>query len=171
MTFVDRYTEQILNKKPSGGQKALFAGTMLIIAVGVYFILFIGFSVGVAIIAVGCFAAYMVKQGFDAEYEYLFVNGDCDIAKIVGKSSRKDIYSFKESDVKRVMTYNSDVCQNEFEINGELSIKNFTSGISDNAEDWYVFFTNVKSGTVAVILELNEKSIEHVNECYKKKLN
>ena len=93
--------------------------------------------------------------------------GECGACTVLIDDMPVDscIYLTAWAEGHRVMTIEG------VEINGELSIKNFTSGISDNAEDWYVFFTNVKSGTVAVILELNEKSIEHVNECYKKKLN
>lgn len=168
---MDRYTEQILKKKVDGGQKALFACGIAVILIGVCFILFIHFSLGVAIVAAGCFFAYVVRLAYDAEYEYLFVNGDCDVAVIINKSNRKDKYSFKESDVQRVLLYNSEVCQNEFQVNAELSVKDFTSGKKEKSDEWYVFFTNAKSRTVAVVLELNDRSLEHVRECYKNKLN
>ena len=169
--ILDRYTEQIIQKKPDIKQKTLLAVMVAIICVGVYLMMFISFSKGIAVIAVGAFLTYLVKQTFNAEYEYLFVNGDCDISRIINKSSRKDIYSFKESDVTRVMSYNSDKCQNEFEVNANLTIKDFSSGIKDNSDNWYVFLANINSGTAAIILELNEKSLEHIAECYKKKLD
>ncbi len=167
---MDRYTEQILKKKPDGKQKLMLIGSIVIIAIGVYAMMFIHFSIGVAVTAIGGFLTYLAKLALDAEYEYLFINGDCDIARITNKSARKDIYSFKASDVQRILTYNSNKCQNEFQVNGELSIKSFTSGIKDNDNNWYVFFANAKSGTVAIILELNDKSIEHITDCYKNKI-
>lgn len=169
--ILDRYTEQIILKKPDIKQKALLAVMIAVICAGMYLMMFISFSKGIAVIAVGAFFTYLVKQSFNAEYEYLFVNGDCDISRIINKSSRKDIYSFKESDVTRVMPYNSDKCQNEFEVNANLTVKDFSSGIKDNSDNWYVFLANIKSGTAAIILELNEKSLEHIAECYKKKMD
>ena len=168
---MDKYTEQIIVKKPDGMDRLKIALCILVIIVGVLSILFYDFGIGVAIVAVGGFLCYWANTYLKSEYEYLFINGDCDVARIINQSSRKDVYSFKESDVTRVLPYNSDKFQNEIEINDKLSLKNLTSGNKDNTDSWYAFLTNSGKETVAVILELNEKNIEHVNDCYKNKLN
>ncbi len=168
---MDKYVEQILIAKPDFKQKGLLGLCISGVCLGIYFILFVSFSPGIAIIVVAGFLTYMVKQGFNVEYEYLFVNGDCDISKIVNKSSRKDIYSFKESDVSRVLTFESDKCQNEFKVNANLTVKDFSSGKDDGTLKSYVFFVNTKGGTVGVILDLNENTEEHILDCYKKKLD
>ncbi|MBE5944576.1 MAG: hypothetical protein E7258_06620 [Lachnospiraceae bacterium] len=168
---MDRYTEQILTKKPDMKQKLLIIGAVLITAMGVAFICFVHFSAGVAIATVGGFLIYWTRLCSNSEYEYLFINGDLDIARITNKSTRKDIYSFKDGDVQRVLPYNSDAFSNELQVNAELTVKNFTSGDLDNQDSWYVFMTNAKNGTHGVVLELNEKSLAHVKECFKNKMN
>lgn len=168
---MDRYTEQILEKKPDIKEKLLMLGAILVTAMGVALLLFVDFGAGVAVGVLGGFLIYLAKNSSYAEYEYLFINADLDVARIINKSTRKDIYSFKDGDVQRVLLYNSDKFQNELEVNAELSLKNFTSGNKDNQDMWYAFLVNAKNGTNAVILELNEKTLEHVKECFKKKLN
>lgn len=168
---MDRYTEQILEKRPDFKQRLLMLGAILVTALGVALLLFVDFGAGVALAVIGGFLVYFAKLSSYAEYEYLFINGDLDIARITNKSTRKEIYSFNEGDVQRVLPYNSDAFQNELEVNGELSIKNFTSGDKENTDNWYAFLANAKNGTHAVILELNEKTLEHVKECFKKKMN
>lgn len=169
---MDKYIEQILLTKPGFKQKGLFGLCIAIMCVGIYFIMFVSFSPGVAIVVVGAFLTYMVRQSFNMEYEYLFVNGDCDISKIINKSSRKDVYSFKESDVARVLSFESEKCQNEIQVNANLVLKDFSSGES-NAKDLarYMFFVNTKDGTTGVILDLNKDTEEHILDCYKKKLD
>ena len=168
---MDKYTEQILEKKPDIKQKLLMLGAILVTAMGVALLCFVNFGIGVALAALGGFLIYWAKLSSYAEYEYLFINGDLDIARITNKSTRKDIYSFKYGDVQRVLTYNSEKFQNELEVNAELTLKDFTSGNEDNQEMWYAFLVNAKNGTHAVVLELNEKTLEHVKECFKKKLD
>ena len=168
---MDKYTEQILEKKPGMKQKMFLIAAILVILVGVYFCLFIDIGSGTTIIIVGAFLVYLAKMSFNTEYEYLFINGDCDIAKIKNKASRKNVFSFKESEIQKVWEYSSLKFQNELEINSQLKVKNFTSGLKENSDKWYGFFTSGEAGTQVIILELDEKSREHISECYKKKMD
>lgn len=167
---MDNYVEQIVDKLPSVKQKLALFGAIFVTAIGVTMIFFYSFSIGVAVIAVGAFLIYLAKMYQAMEYEYLFVNGDCDIAAIINKSNRKNTYSFKAGDVTRVLPYNSLKFQNELEVNAELSVKDLSSGKRDNRGKCYAFLVNVKGGTLAVVLELNEKTIEHVESFYKNKI-
>ncbi len=167
---MDNYVEQIVEKLPSMKQKLALFGAIFVTAFGVTMIFFYNFSIGVAVIAVGAFLVYLAKMYQAMEYEYLFVNGDCDVAAIINKSNRKNIYSFKVGDVTRVLPYYSLKFQNEIEVNAELSIKDFSSGYDEKKDKCYVFLANVKGGTVAIILELNEKSMEHAEVFYKNKI-
>lgn len=167
---MDSYVEQIFEKKPSAKDKMALAGAIFVTAIGVSMVLFVDFSIGVLVIVVGAFLIYLAKNALAAEYEYEFTNGDCEIAKIINKESRKSCYKFSAGDVQRILPYSSEKFQNELEVNAELTVKDLTSGYEEKEENWYAFMLSVKGGSVAAVLELNEKSLEHVKTSYKQKL-
>ncbi len=169
---MDVYVEQILKRKPQKSQIAAMAGSIVVILLGILFILCVSMSIGIAAIAIGAFLTYVIKQRMNAEYEYIFTNGDFDVAVIYNMSSRKDYYSFDESNVLRILPYTSEKFQNELSVNAELTVKNITSEDKSKQDSWYAFMINNSSskGTTAVILELSEKSLESVKLSYKNKL-
>lgn len=166
---MDSYTEQIVEAKTP--QKSSFysaLGTAFIV-LGVFLMMFIHMLLGLLALILGgvfCFLGNRIKN---IEYEYLFVNGDCDIAMIKNKASRKNVFSFAEGDVQRIMPYTSPRCKNELETNRRLEKKDYTSGNSKKQENWYVYIVNNKKNNVAVILELNEKNINNTKSVFKSK--
>lgn len=168
---MDNYTEQILDKKVSGKQLFVLAGAIAVTLAGVAMMLFVSFSMGFTVVIVGAVFIYFAKRMQSVEYEYLFINGDCEISKITSKSSRKKILTFDTGDVQRILPYESDKFTNELQVNSQLELMNLTSGQKFNKGMWYSFIVNSKGKTFAVILELNEKSLEHVNNYYKMKMD
>ncbi|MCM1460842.1 MAG: DUF6106 family protein [Bacteroides sp.] len=169
---MDVYVEQILKRKPQKTQIAAMAGSVALILLGIAFMLCVSMSIGILVLAVGIFLVYVVKQRMNAEYEYTFTNGDFDAAVIYNMASRKDYYSFDESNVLRILPYTSEKFQNELSVNAELTVKNITSEDKGKQDSWYVFMVNDSrtKGTTAVILELSEKSLDSVKLSYKNKL-
>lgn len=165
---MDSFTEQILKAKPSGKQLFAMAGAILVTVVGAFTLLFISGSIGIALVVVGAFLIYYFKTGQNLEYEYSFLNSDCDIDAIINKTNRKQVYSFAGSDVSSVMSYNSEKFQNELEVNAKLTVRNLSSRDKSNTDNWYVFMVNSGNGTTGVVLELNEKSLEHIKQAYNK---
>ncbi len=165
---MDSFTEQIIKAKPTGKQTLAFVGAILLTVVGVFCLLFVSGSIGIAVIVVGAFLIYYFKMNQNIEYEYSFLNCDCDVDVIINKTNRKQVYELSGSDVSAVLMYNSDKFQNELEINAKLTVKNLTSGNKDNSDNWYVFMVNSGNGTTGVVLELNDKSLEHVKAAYNK---
>ncbi len=139
---MDNYTEQIVEKKPAEREFSMLVGAIFVTIAGVLITCFMNLGLGVLISAAGGACIYFAVRAQKSEYEYLFLNEDCDIARITNKSSRKEIYSFKGGTVKRVLQYESDAFQNEMEVNKKLDIKDFTSGIKENSSNWYAFVIN-----------------------------
>jgi len=167
---VDHYVEQIVKKKPSFKQRMMIVGTVFLLLLGIPMFLFIHVTLGFTIIAVGAVLIGFAKNAQFVEYEYLFINGDCDIAKITNKASRKKMYGFPSDDVKRVLPYNSDKFQNELQVNSNVSTKLFTSGLDENRDSWYAFMVDGNGKKANIVLELNEKSLDHVKSFYKKQI-
>ncbi len=168
---MDNYIEQIVKKNPDAKQRLMFVGAVFVTALGIASMLFYDMSVGVMVVAAGCFLIYFAKNAQNMEYEYVFVNADCDIARISNKQNRKEVFSMKGGDVQKVLQYNSQQFQNELEANGSLTIKDFTSGDKAKQDDWYMFITNANGKTVAVGLELDDKTKTYVETYYKNKAN
>lgn len=167
---MDNYTEQIVAAKPKFIQYLMLFGAIFLTAIGIIFVLFVNFSTGALIIAVGGFAIYYAKANMSFEYEYIFTNGDFEVAKIIAKSKRKNICEVSDGDIKRILPYNSEKFQNELDINADLVVKDFTSGEEIGKADCYAIIKNEKGKDAAVILELSDKNKEYLENVYRNKL-
>ncbi len=163
--MMDNYVEQIIPSKAKG--------KLLIPVVLTYVLLFLGMGlmyiglaqIGLPLLIIDIVIFVISTHNLKIEYEYIFTNGDLDIARIKNKASRKAVYSLTEGDVQRILEYNGEKFQNELSL-GRIKVRDFTSMREKRKESWYAFLT--KDG--AVVLELNEKSLEHVKNVFKKKV-
>ena len=168
---MDNYIEQIIKKKPDIKQRLLYVASVLLTIFGVAIMIVWNMGLGAMVTAIGGFLIYVTKNQQSQEYEYVFVNSDCDIARIINKQNRKEIFSLKGGDVQKVVAYNSQEFDNEQQAHPNLVIKDFTSGDKSKQDDWYVFIMNNMGKTTAVGLELDDKTKTYVETYYKNKLN
>lgn len=94
----DYYTEQLIKKQTSMKDiciKALLVSAA-IVSVLVVFLFPLGILIPVVVIAV---VAILFRR-LDVEYEYLYVNGDLDIDKIMHKAKRKRVFSMNVHDLE-----------------------------------------------------------------------
>lgn len=164
----DNYTEQIVSAKPTVIQYLLFVGTILLDVVGVFATL-VAAGFGFILLCAAGFLTYLASRSMKYEYEYIFTNGECEVAKIINKESRKNIYEFSANDVQRVLRFKSDKFQNEMQVNRQLSVKKFVSNIVEKQDNWYAFLTKQEDKTVAVVLELSDDNAEQIKNYYKHK--
>ncbi|MBR4513449.1 MAG: hypothetical protein IKO61_00980 [Lachnospiraceae bacterium] len=159
----DSYVEQIVASKPRGPQFVPVAITFFVFALGVFVLLLVP-TLGLMVMVGGGILAAWAFPGMHIEYEYIFTNGDLDVAIIKNKATRKECAKVAAEDVVRVLKYDDPKFQNELDVNKKITFKYFTSFDDSKKEDWYALMTKDK----AVILELNEKSLAHVKQFYKK---
>ncbi len=167
---MDNYTEQILYSKPPKSNKVKLGIIMFLMFIGSFTFIAINIFWGMVILIITAMLFVKTLKNQLCEYEYLFVNGDCDIARITNRTKRKEMYSFAAANVVRVLPYNLPKAKNELEVNTKLSIKDFTSGKKDRSDRWYIFFVKQFKVEDAIIMELDDNNIEHINSYYKKKL-
>ncbi len=93
----DYYTEQLVKKQTD--MKDILIKAILVAATIVSFLIIMMYPIGlilpIAMIALDVFMFRRLK----VEYEYLFVNGDLDIDKIMNKSKRKKQFSMNVADM------------------------------------------------------------------------
>lgn len=86
----DFYTEQLIKKRATAKDMMIKIGllALTVLSVLILFIFPMGIIAPVVMIARDVF----VFRRLDLEYEYLFVNGELDIDKIMNKAKRKKYF-------------------------------------------------------------------------------
>ena len=94
----DYYTEQLIKKQTT--MKDVFLKALLvslsIVSVLIVFLFPLGIIIPIGVIA----ATVILIRRLDVEYEYLYVNGDLDIDKIMHKAKRKRVFSMNVNDLE-----------------------------------------------------------------------
>lgn len=100
------------------------------------------------------YGAYKLSGLLNVEYEYIVVNRDMDIDKIVAKSSRKRIVSIKLNEVSDFGKYTPEKAK-------KLEVRHFDQKfICCNASDdaYYLTYKHSKKGTILLVLAMNERT-------------
>lgn len=163
----DLYREILVKKQQTGADKAkkaaLIAGIVLFAAAGivVHPVLLIG-ALGLGI------AAYFLLPGLNLEYEYLYVNGDFDIDKIMSQQKRKRCASYNVADLEiAAPTGSHDL--DSFTSGGKAKIKDYTSG-DPQAKSWSLVYKS-NEGYDLVRMELEEAVISDLRRIAPRKVS
>ena len=107
---MDTFFEQLIKIKLTGKVRALI---VLILAVDILVVFGVGFfafwlgmlEMLIIILAVAIYGTYKLISLLSIEYEYIYTNGELDVDKIIGKSSRKRMVSIKCSEIEKYGEY------------------------------------------------------------------
>lgn len=166
----DGYAEHIVKSKtPAGVMAGMVIGAILIVAGVAAFFVPLLTTIGLLAIIIGgvIFGLFISRK--ETEYEYIMVNEDIDIARIVAKKSRKKMCSFSNTDVKFIAKSGSIYLDNELQQDSSIRTRNYTSKDSRYEDGVYVFVLNRNGKTEFVKLELSDKTIDHVNNFFRGK--
>lgn len=94
----DYYTEQLVKKRTT--MKEVLIKAVLTAFTIVSLLAVVVFPFGIVFPVIMVVVDTLVFQRLNLEYEYLFVNGDLDIDKIMNKSKRKRVFSANVSEVE-----------------------------------------------------------------------
>lgn len=94
----DFYTEQLVKKQPDMKDLATKIGlvALFVVSVLIVFMFPLGLLLPVIVIV---FDVIMFRR-LNVEYEYLYVNGDLDIDKIMNRSKRKKLFTMNVSELE-----------------------------------------------------------------------
>lgn len=144
----DIYTEQLIKKKKTKKQLVL-QGVVLVLTL---FSICGALHFPVLFIITGIFIAcnIFLYWELDIEYEYLFVNGELDIDKIIHKARRRRICSVELTDVELLTPYGA----GELRQYQRAKKSDYSSG-TENGQT-YVLIAAVKGEQRKIIFEPNE---------------
>lgn len=165
----DGYAEHIVKTKTPGSLIAVMALGLFISMLGILTTL--ASRWGLSFIVLGAVIFFLAFSRRETEFEYLMVNDDIEVAKVIAKRSRKKMFNFGNSEVKYIVRPDSIYLDNELRAGGNTQIKtrDYTSKDEDEKENVYVFVINRGGNTEFVYLELSDKTVEHVNNFFKGK--
>ncbi len=162
---MDVFFEQIVRVKRTGKDYLKIAAIWLA-AILLIFALFylMGFSagmmsvpcvVGVAFVLWG--AVKLTKLTY-IEYEYIFTNRDFDVDKIIAKSSRQRVLSFKVPSVQKYGKFNPEAKISD-------SIQKVCYACDKNTKNaMYIIVPVAKEGTVMLVFEPDERFAKALEE-------
>ncbi len=94
----DYYTEQLVKKQTD--MKDMLIKALLVAATIVSFLIILMFPIGLILPVLMIVLDVFMFRRLNVEFEYLFVNGDLDIDKIMNKSKRKKAFSANVADME-----------------------------------------------------------------------
>ena len=99
---LEGYAEYAVQKKLKAKDRMPVVASAALMVVGLAIWTFIAGWVGPSILIIGIALTIITATRQELEYEYIFVNGDCEISKIVKRSSRKKVYEFEAVYMQRI---------------------------------------------------------------------
>ncbi len=154
----DQYQEILIKKESKSTdvliKAALVALTVLLVLGG----LFISFFLIIPAIAAG-FGTYWISGNLDLEYEYLYVNGDIDVDKIMRKEKRKRLGSFPLTELEIAAPTGSHELDSYL---NKAKILDYTSGRKD-VPSWSLVYHG-ENETRILVAELNDATIHDLKK-------
>lgn len=148
----DFYTEQLVKKQTN--MKDIVIKAVLVAITIVSFLVMLMFPFGILAPVVMIVLDVIMFQRLKVEYEYLFVNGDLDIDKIMNKSRRKKMFSANVSDVELFAPVDA-VELRQFQ---NARTYDFTSGTGQAKE--YALIVSGQGELKKIVFEPNDMIVE-----------
>lgn len=157
----DLYSELLVKKKRTAKDNLIKYGliglTALLAAAG----LFLMPVLLIAAIVVGV-VSYFIIPGTDLEFEYLFVNGELDIDKIMAKTKRKKVKTLNLQEADLMAPLNSHR-MDYYNGNQKLKVLDFSSG--DPEHKRYAIIMRDGGETCKIIIEPDEALAKTMRNC------
>ena len=162
----DTYVEVMVDRKTSP-----LLGVARIVLYALAIVCFMMAIVGSGVFFVGAIAfavvAYFVLPNFDLEYEYLYIDKEISIDKIMAKEKRKHVKTLDLNSMEVIAPVNSHELD-QYKARG-LKTYDFTSG-SEDAKVYSVVVANGSNGTEIVNIEPNEEMLRAIRNVFPRKV-
>ena len=144
----ESYVECLVAKKTSSAMKAL--QVFLIVLAVIFFLL--SMWLGVAAAGIG---AYFTSLNASVEFEYLYVDKEISVDKILNKTKRKKVEKFETESMEIFAPINSWHLDNMK--NRQLKVTDYSSGVAGQPDRRYVM---IYSGDRKIIFEPSEAMVK-----------
>ena len=145
----DYYTEQLV-KKQAGMKDIVIKAALVAVTIVSVLIVFL-FPFGIILPVLAVILDVLMFRRLNVEYEYLFVNGDLDIDKIMNKAKRKRMFSANVNDLEILAPADSIEVQ-------KAKTYNYSSGSGQAA--LYALVVSERGEQKKIIFEPNDTIVE-----------
>lgn len=150
----DFYTEQLVKKQTT--MKDVFIKALLVAVAIVSVFVVLMFPVALIVPVVVIAAVVFLIRRLNVEYEYLYVNGDLDIDKIMNKAKRKRVFSANIDNFELLAPEGAEAL-NQFR---NARVVDYSSGSADGRR--YVLVVAENGQVTKLVFEPNDEIIEGV---------
>lgn len=158
----DTLVECSVKRKASAKNLALLGLVIGLMVVAFAFFIFyfrsgIMFVIGILL----CVLISKITSLCDEEYEYIFLNGDLDFAKIVGKNKRVELLSVALSEIELVAPLSSEKLDPY--VNKDRTgylVRDYSSAFPAHKDRMYAMICKSENQMYRIIFEPNEKLLE-----------
>ena len=159
------YAEAGVKRANSGKVMALRALLYMGIVMGVIITFFGGLFgiIGVVVIVILC---YLLPR-LNVEFEYVYVDGQIDFDKIMGKAKRKTMLRIDFEQVEIMAPMKSHSLDGYTHVN--LEVKDFSSGLKDNKT--YAIIANVNNKKTKIFFQPSEVMIDVIKHRFPRKIS
>lgn len=148
----DFYTEQLVKRKTTGTSILAKIGLILLTMLSFVLLLRVPFAI-IVVVGMIVLDVYLFR-GMDLEYEYLYVNGELDIDKIMAKSRRKRVFSTNIEELELLAPSGA----SELRLLKAQKTFNYSTLVQGNKT--YELIVTQKGQKVKIIFEPNEAILE-----------
>lgn len=149
----DFYTEQLIKKRTDGKDIAMKILLIVVTVISFFIAFFLPFLILLPVVMI--VVDVLLFRRLDVEYEYIYINGDLDIDKVMHKEKRKHMFSLNVNDLEMLAP------EGAFQLQSYRTGKvyDYTSGDASSQNRYVLVFT--KSGeTGKLIFEPNKDLVE-----------
>lgn len=163
--MADVFVEQLVKQKTLPKNKLIKLGVWLL-AIFLFVVftmlsLYIGQLGGIIAVA-SLVGAWYLSAMFNLEYEYIYLNGEIDFDRIMGKRTRKRIFTIRVSSFNDFGLYSPTMEQSKYDVK-----YNFAENLSET--DYYITFVNKDNKNCILFFSPNEKLASELTKLYKQK--
>lgn len=148
----DFYTEQLVKKQTD--MKDILIKAILVSATIVSFVIILMYPIGLILPIIMIVIDVFMFRRLNVEYEYLFLNGDLDIDKIMNKSKRKKMFNANVSDMELLAPVDA------AELNQYRNARTLDFSSRTGQAKVYALVLSGQGETRKVIFEPNETIVE-----------
>ncbi|MCI9148646.1 MAG: hypothetical protein HFG73_10385 [Hungatella sp.] len=155
----DSYTEWLVKRKAPASSLIIKAALIALCAVSAFLALTTMF--GIIILAAAGAATYYIFQNLNLEFEYLFVNDQITIDKIMGRARRKKAWEGTLGEVQIVAPLDSYILK-DYEKPGMKRL-DFASH-APNARVYGMIYHGEGGQVTKIVFEPNDKILQHIRQ-------
>ena len=150
-------TEQLVKKKTTAKETAIKVGLIALTVLSL--LLFYAHTLFALLFIVLVFVDYYVLRRMDVEYEYTYFDGGLDVAKIMNKRFRKELFTTDIKEDMEMIAPSDHADLKCYQVEEKLD---YSSQMPEHKT--YTMVTKYKGQKVKVIFEPNEKMLKSMRD-------